>query len=366
MSMNKVRNILLVSNMYPTKKHPVFGVFVKNTEILLNSLNLITKKKSVIYGRNSGLKKIISYAKLYLKTFFYSFDKSIDIVLAHFPLQVSPVLLFLSYVINKKIVLNIHGSELNKSSIFSTYFTKLLGRSDLIIVPSNYYKSRLIEEYSAVANKIYVFPSGGVNFSVFKPLEKQPLREKYNLLPNGIYCSYISTIIEQKGWKVFFDASLIICEKDSEILFLVVGNGPDEKEFKEKVISNNLSHRYKFFDRQAQLDLVNFYNCSDVFIFPTYRKEESLGLVGLEALACGIPVIGSKIGAITDYVIDKENGYLFKPKDAEDLAVQILNFKIDRNRIDFKNNALENIKEYEDTIVANELAIKVKSLFNAN
>ena len=59
----------------------------------------------------------------------------------------------------------------------------------------------------------------------------------------------------------------------------------------------------------------------DVFVFPTYG--ESLGLVGLEAMSCGVPVIASNIGGPKGYIVSGENGLLFKPKDANDLSLKI-------------------------------------------
>ena len=58
-------------------------------------------------------------------------------------------------------------------------------------------------------------------------------------------------------------------------------------------------------------------------IFPTEREAESLGLVGLEAMAVGVPVIAGNIGGPSSYVRDGENGYLFTPGDYKELVSKV-------------------------------------------
>ena len=74
----------------------------------------------------------------------------------------------------------------------------------------------------------------------------------------------------------------------------------------------------------SQDELLDIYNSLEVFIFPTYRKSESLGLVGLEAMACERFLIASKNYGPTDYIIDNKNGFMFKPKNEIDLKNKII------------------------------------------
>ena len=110
----------------------------------------------------------------------------------------------------------------------------------------------------------------------------------------------------------------------------------------------------------SQDELVSIYNSLDIFVFPTYRKSESLGLVGLEAMACEVLVIASKNYGPTDYVVDNKNGKFFKPKDHKDLADKIIAMKKMNN--EEKNNrkikARETAIKY-DTKNTKELILKV-------
>jgi glycosyltransferase involved in cell wall biosynthesis len=75
-----------------------------------------------------------------------------------------------------------------------------------------------------------------------------------------------------------------------------------------------------------QKKLFDIYNRIDILIFPTKREGESLGLVALEAMACGTPVIASNFAAPKYYVIDGVNGYKFEISNVESLVFKIYSF----------------------------------------
>jgi len=101
----------------------------------------------------------------------------------------------------------------------------------------------------------------------------------------------------------------------------------------------------------------------DVFVFPTYRVDESLGLVGLEAMSCGVPVIASNMGGPKGYINSGVNGLLFTPKDADDLASKIMTYN--NYRGDKKTNMIKSAEktaaDYDSKKVKNELITFLKN-----
>jgi glycosyltransferase involved in cell wall biosynthesis len=92
-------------------------------------------------------------------------------------------------------------------------------------------------------------------------------------------------------------------------------------------------------------------------VFPTVRKGESLGLVGLEAMACGAPVIGSQIGGLKDYIIDGKNGLFFEPKNVDELASQLqafINLPEDVKQ-QMSQQALQTANRYTVDVIAEQL-----------
>ena len=88
-------------------------------------------------------------------------------------------------------------------------------------------------------------------------------------------------------------------------------------------------------------------NASDVFVLPSLG--EPFGLVALEALACGVPVIASDVGGLKEYIVDKETGFIVPPGNSKSLAQAIL-------------NVLENKEKNIHNIIVNGL--KVSKLYD--
>jgi glycosyltransferase involved in cell wall biosynthesis len=110
-------------------------------------------------------------------------------------------------------------------------------------------------------------------------------------------------------------------EEIGEFLFTIIGNGPNMKELKQQSAKLNLAQFIHFKGFIEANEIVAEFNQSDFFILTSY--SESMGMVFVEALACGIPVIGSNVGGIPE-IIDKEVGLLVEPGNVKDIADTIL------------------------------------------
>lgn len=349
------RKLFLVSNMYPCKKHIRYGVFVKNFEKAIEidydvNRTVLTKKIGFI-------SKLFGYAHLYFNILALVFKaKKNNIIYVHFPLHMAPALWFVLFF-RKKIILNFHGSDL----IFNNFFTKFLSfflnsivRKCFIVVPSNFYKSKVIKLYSVNPNMVFVYPSGGINTSIFCPIAI-PENDKFTL-------GFVSNFIEGKGWNIFLLAveSILLdsCVKNIEIL--MIGEGPDRQKIEGLLEKINVS--YKIIPSVSQQELALYYNSFSLFIFPTYR--ESLGLVGLEAMACGTTVIAGKVGGPMSYIDDGINSYLFKKRNKDDLKRKIMQYynlsNLEKEKI--RMNGIETAKLYDHKIVNKHLLSFLKGV----
>ena len=184
----------------------------------------------------------------------------------------------------------------------------------------------MMNDYNIKENKIFVYPSGGVDTNLFKKIDKKEAKKQAKLSDKYNYIGYVSKLEKNKGYDVFLKAISILKDKKElkNYKFLVVGSGPEEDKFKEKVKELELEDYLEVRNLVSQEDLINIYNSLDVFVFPTYRKSESLGLVGLEAMACEVLVITSNKYGPTSYLIDNKNGLFFEKENSEDLANKIL------------------------------------------
>lgn len=345
---NRTPKLFLISNMYPSKRHVRYGVFVKNFEKAIS--DNFSVKKIVLIKYESFLLKLLGYIFLYLKIFSLLFRaKPEDIVYVHFPLHTSIAIRLVGFF-KKNIILNFHGSDLifhNKKTKFLEKNLKPLIKEKEIVVPSTYYKNKIINEYDVNPDKIFVYPSGGIDTNVFYP--KKIKKGKSFVL------GFVSNFIKEKGWLEFLKAAenLNIDIKNLEIV--MIGEGEDKVKIMDFLEKSNLTSRV--ISNITQKELAIMYNQFDLFVFPTYREAESLGLVGLEAMSCGVPVVAGKVGGPMGYVKDGINSFLFNKRDVKDLQNKVLKYynmtSGDKKKMQFE--AVKTAKKYDSRKVNKEL-----------
>jgi len=329
------RKVLVVSNMYPNVNFPSYGVFVKNFCDQIDELG-INYKLACITKTNNKIIKVLKYFIFYVFTFLRAVFGDYDLVYIHYPsFSAAPVIMARKF---RKFIIftNVHGTDVvplkkaQERMVFNT--KKAVEISQKVIVPSEYYKNIMIKNYILDANKVVVYPSAGVNGDVFFEYErkqKEDLRNQYNIDEDTVVIGYVSRINRAKGWDVFID-SLNGLEKciNKKLRIFIVGSGEDDQELVKRL---ELCHptireaivRYPLLEQRK---LAEIYNLLDLFVFPTMSPSESLGLVAIEAMACGCPVIASDYAAPKYYVIDGYNGFKFKKGDSFDLKSKIVSF----------------------------------------
>ena len=364
-SKNKEKTrILLVSNMYPSKRFKHYGSFVKNTEEKLEDLgyqvDLAIKKKNVLFPA-----KFVGYSWMYIQAIFKSLFYSYDYYYVHFVAQSTYCVLFGKITGKTKLVCNVHGNDIVPDYDFEKKNVKrghiVLPFADIVVSPSKYFKEVLINEYHIPEEKIKIYPSGGINFETFKEKDQKECQQKLNLDSKFTYIGMVSRIEKNKGWDTLLDA-LNELKKESfmkNIKVIIVGTGKEQSEMEQKIKKYHLEEKIIQREFVLQKDLVLYYNAFDLFIFPTKRKSESLGLVGLEAMACKTFVIACNLYGPKEYIIDGKNALAYQDSsNGKELASKIKEFmnmnKKEKQKI--INKAFETAKNYDVTKLQDKLA----------
>ena len=357
--MKKKFKILLISNMYPSKEFKYYGIFVKNFEKYIKKYFKITRV--VIKGKSKNklekIKKYFIFFKMILRNIKY---EDFDLIYVHYISHSLIPFLFVNKI-KKPLVLNVHGSDIMSKSLFNKILQKTLYRiikkSELIIVPSNYFKNLVSNKFKIKSEKIFIYPSGGVNTKIFKPVNKKN---------NYIFTiGFVSRIDKGKGWDILLNAIYLLYKSNYKFRVIIIGSGSQEKLLFEKIHTLELNSVVKYLGSIPHNKLVNYFNMMDVFVFPTILPE-SLGLVGLEAMACGVPVIGSKIGGLQDYIINNKNGFFFEPGNAEDLKEKLIYSIENRDLLnEMGKNARFTSLKYDSNFVSKQLKIKLERIINA-
>ena len=277
-----------------------------------------------------------------------------------------PILLPLVYLVSQPIVLNVHGTDIIRvidNRAIRSLSRIVLTRINLLIVPTVYFKDLVLEHFPEMKPEIiYVSPSGGINRQLFK---RTSLSQKVSSV---LVLGFVSRFIEEKGWRIFLDALKRLANDNLSFKGVMVGKGPDENDMKEYIKALKLNEHIDLIGFVPQDELPNIYNDLDIYIFPTYREAESLGLTGLEAMSCGVPVIGSMIAGPATYIRDGYNGFTFPPKNSEALSNKIKAYaELSREeRESFSTRAEQTAKNYDQQYVAKNLLERLKeSLTNS-
>jgi len=169
--------------------------------------------------------------------------------------------------------------------------------------------------------KLEVIPNG-VNAEEFNVSEKEieSVRKKYGL--EEIVVMFAGTVTPRKGVLQLIRAAEIL-KYGKDALFLIVGNLNLDREYVQKVMEYAKSRgvNVKFTGFVPYDDLKALYSACDIFVLPSF--EEGQGVVLLEAMASGKPLIGSKVGGIPMQIRDGWNGFLCEPGNEKQLAEKI-------------------------------------------
>jgi glycosyltransferase involved in cell wall biosynthesis len=156
----------------------------------------------------------------------------------------------------------------------------------------------------------------GIDTARFAPRDRAASRETLGLSTDRVVLAFGAVELGSiyKGFSVLLDALARLRNRDRVLLLLFGGPMPPNVS-----LPAGTWHHAGFESDAARLSAI--YSAADVFVLPSL--SEALGQVGLEALACGTPVVGSRIGGVPDYVLDGATGLLFDTGNAGDLAAKL-------------------------------------------
>ncbi|KKP43498.1 MAG: hypothetical protein UR31_C0004G0004 [Parcubacteria group bacterium GW2011_GWA2_33_14] len=191
----------------------------------------------------------------------------------------------------------------------------------------------------------------GIDFNIFFQKDKNLCREKLNIPKNITLVGYFGKLVQEKGV-----ADLVIAaSKINDCHLMFVGEGDFKEELVKLVEFLGIQERVYFYSSVNNRELVDYYNCLDVFVLAsktTADWKEQYGRVLVEAMACHIPVVGSSSGAIPEVLGGYPKSLIFKEGDVEDLVEKIKTAK----DLQFPENF--NIKEFLEKFSVENFVLK--------
>lgn len=163
--------------------------------------------------------------------------------------------------------------------------------------------------------------SRGVDTAVFHPnVDREALLESAGIPSSRFVALYAGRIAPEKQPEIAVEAVVkFVADTGADVELVIAGDGPAMANMKSLAAKRQLQHR--FLGPLPQRQLQQWMAASDVMLFPS--ATETFGNVVLEAMACGLTVIGANGGAVPDTIRDGYNGLLCAPGDADDFAAKL-------------------------------------------
>lgn len=185
---------------------------------------------------------------------------------------------------------------------------QIIQQADRIIATTAEERMQIIRYCGVSAQRVQVIPCG-VDLKLFVAQNKQLARKKLGLKPQQPILLFVGRLDPFKGPDLLLQAAAMMAEKAQ--IVVVGGKLQDDEELAalQKLARDlKLSSRVHFLGARPQQELPMLYSAADVTVVPSYH--ESFGLVAVESLACGTPVVASRAGGLMTIVRNNETGYL--------------------------------------------------------
>ncbi len=356
---NRLR-ILFIPAWYPSEKNPINGVFIKEhakSVQLFNDVVVLYSEgsdktlnkfwKIVSDKKEDGIRTIrIRYRKspipkttylIYLKSIEKAFKKLLnegwkpDIIHAHvYSAGVPAVILGKKYDIPVAITEHFTNFATHSLRILDVLKAKYVMKRVRIILPVSYDLKCAISDYYKIRGNFEIIPNV-VNTNIFYPAN---CNHSENLNKKRLLT--VCNLTTRKGIDYLLHSLYQLRKRRDDFYLDIIGDGPEKTNYER--ISYNLGINDIVFFHGRKPEVARFMRCSNIFVLPSLY--ENFGVVYIEAMACGKPVIATNAGGPKEIVKDF-TGILVPPKDVNALT-EAIDYMLDN----YKSYSLEKIAKY--------------------
>jgi len=196
-------------------------------------------------------------------------------------------------------------------------------RASACVVLSKAFGDLLHECYGVPKWAITCIPPG-VDFEVFRPGQRDAARTALAIDPDRWVCLVVRRLVPRMGIDVLLDAwSRVVQQSNRACELLIVGEGPEQPRLRAEVRARGLDEAVRFLGRLDEDSLTLAYQAADVSVIPSVELE-GFGLVVLESLACGTPVIGSDTGGLPEVLSPLQADLVVPAGDVSALGDRLL------------------------------------------
>lgn len=270
----------------------------------------------------------------------------LDVIHAHYAIPHSISALLAKQMMSRPLplVTTLHGTDVTLVGVFEEFYnlTRLgLKSSDRITAVSHSLARDTEETFGSTEQEIKVIPNF-IDPDEYLPMKGMMDRYRKHYAPHGEkILAHISNFREVKR-VVDVVRIFSLVQKVIPCRLLLVGDGPEMVRVEREVVKLGLEKEVVFLGKQESVKEI--LQMVDVFILPS--EQESFGLVALEAMACGVPVVASRVGGLPEVVEHGKTGYLAEVRDVQGMSEAVLRLLTDELRYkSFSEQAVSRAQE---------------------
>ena len=363
LSMIRSKNLLVICDRYPHSKDSFSGVFVYHRvnelkryfeSVMVISLTPYTPKILSPFlqprRRMDSLAADYNYENVqvrFAKHFVFPFEpfkkyrgngayrSTIKILTrtnfkpailhAHFIWPSGYVGMRISREYNIPFVLTAHGHDVYDIPFQNDFYNKItkeiLNSADFVITPSNRNKKILVNKLGCSSTKIKIIYNG-YDPKLFHPIEKRICRERLSLPPHRKIILSVGNLNPVKGHIYLVKSMKKVVKTYPDTRCYIVGQGTEKTRLEKEIKNLGLENNVFLVGPQEHKKIPLWMNAADIFVLPSI--DEGNPTVIFEALGCGKPVIGTKVGGVPEIIKNDRLGILVPPKNPDALADAIL------------------------------------------
>jgi glycosyltransferase involved in cell wall biosynthesis len=262
--------------------------------------------------------------------------RSADLVDAHFALY-TLLPLGCGMLADRPLVVHFHGPWADESALAGgesalTLTAKrgmeryVYRRADVVVALSRAFANLVVDRYGVASDRVRVIPPS-IDLDHFTPGPRHTARGALRLPADAFIGVSVRRMVPRMGLDVLLDAwSLLAARSDTDPVLLLAGQGDQQSALERRARRLGIAPMVRFLGRVSDDALVDLYRAADVSIVPSLDLE-GFGLVALEALACGTPVIASRIGGLPEALDGLEPDLTVRPGDPAALAGRLASLK---------------------------------------
>ena len=298
---------------YYVKRHGLRGALAAHLGALRQPLRYLCGLRYALSLGGSDLKRILFglfYFTEALMLARWMSAKNIHHLHVHFATAAANIALILKHSHGVGLSLTVHGPD-EFYDAPGQHLAEKLKAADFVVCISRFARSQVMKLTPASHwHKFEVCPLG-VDPVRYAPVERKTDEQPFTILSVG-------RLTPAKGQRVLVDAAAHLAATGQAFRLVIVGSGPDEAELRRAVETYDLEDRVEFTGALNQQQVLDWYARADAFVLPSFA--EGVPVVLMEAMACGIPCVTTRITGIPELIRDGLDGLLVAASDKNELV----------------------------------------------